>query len=235
MLKDKSQNNKLQLLGKLNASFVHEIRNPLFALKLNLDYLKLREDTPDDVRESIDACTEAVKRIQFLVESILDFSRKPKSYTEQCLLNEVTFQAIELAKGYAEKKNCNILREMDDNINYVNIDKNKLLQVELNLIINAIEASKKSQPICVKTYKKCNDIFWEVEDFGKGINEGEKTLIFKDFFTNKKSGTGLGLSICRDLLNEYKASISFESQLNKGSRFFIKFNSTEVKFENPAY
>jgi signal transduction histidine kinase len=79
MLEDNSQNNKLQLLGKLNASFVHEIRNPLFALKLNLDYLKLNEDISIDIRESISACTEAVERIQFLVESILDFSRKPKS------------------------------------------------------------------------------------------------------------------------------------------------------------
>ena len=224
MLEDNSQNNKLQLLGKLNASFVHEIRNPLFALKLNLDYLKLNKDISIDIRESISACTEAVERIQFLVDSILDFSRKPKSLTEQCLLNEVSLQAVELTRGYAEKRGCEIIKEMDENINYVNIDKNKLLQVQLNLIINAIEASE-NKPIWIKTYKNADDIFWEVEDSGKGIKEEEKDLIFKDFFTNKNLGVGPGLSICKELLNDYKAILNFDSQINKGSRFFIKFNS----------
>ncbi|HSP87904.1 MAG TPA: HAMP domain-containing sensor histidine kinase [Ignavibacteriaceae bacterium] len=224
MLEDNSQNNKLQLLGKLNASFVHEIRNPLFALKLNLDYLKLNKDISIDIRESISACTEAVERIQFLVDSILDFSRKPKSLTEQCLLNEVSLQAVELTRGYAEKRGCEIIKEMDENINYVNIDKNKLLQVQLNLIINAIEASE-NKPIWIKTYKYSGDIFWEVEDNGKGIKEEEKDLIFKDFFTNKNLGVGPGLSICKELLNDYKAILNFDSQINKGSRFFIKFNS----------
>jgi signal transduction histidine kinase len=225
MLEDNSQNNKLQLLGKLNASFVHEIRNPLFALKLNLEYLKLHEDIPADIKESVEACTEAVSRIEFLIESILDFSRKPRTRTEQCSLNKVTLEAIELAKGYADKKNCVIQKELDSSIDCVSIDKNKLLQIQLNLIINAIEASRESQPVFIRTFREMNDIIWEVEDYGKGINDEEKALIFKDFFTNKNVGTGLGLSICKELLNEYKASISFESQLNKGSRFFIKFNS----------
>jgi two-component system nitrogen regulation sensor histidine kinase NtrY len=135
----------------------------------------------------------------------------------------VSLQAVELTRGYAEKKGCIIIKEMDENINYINIDKNKLLQVQLNLIINAIEASE-NKPIWIKTYKNANDIFWEVEDNGKGIKEEEKDLIFKDFFTNKTLGIGPGLSICKELLNDYKAILNFDSQINKGSRFFIKFN-----------
>lgn len=225
MLEDNSQNNKLHLLGKLNAGIVHEIRNTLYALKLNLDYLKLQEDISSDIKDSVEACTEAVERIQFLINSILDFSRKPKTRTEKCSLNEVTLQAIELTKGYSDKKNCSIQKELDNNIDCVKIDENKLLQIMLNLIINAVEASRENQPIRIRTYQEMDKIFWEVEDYGKGINEEEKALLLKDFFTNKNSGSGLGLSVCKELLSEYKASLNFESQLNKGSRFFIKFNS----------
>ncbi len=60
-------NNKLQLLGKLSASLIHEIRNPLFALKLNLDYLStLRSQISDDTAESIQSCSEATDRLMFL-------------------------------------------------------------------------------------------------------------------------------------------------------------------------
>ncbi len=225
MLEDKSQNNKLQLLGKLNTSFVHEIRNPLFALKLNLDYLKLQDDIPDDIKDSVKACTEAVERIQFLIDSILDFSRKPKIKTEQCLLNDVTLQAAGLVDKYASKKNCSLVKELDDSIQYVKIDKNKLLQVLLNLMTNAIEASNENKDINIRTYKKQNHIYWEIEDKGLGIGDEEKKYIFQEFFTSKNNGTGLGLNICKEILNEFRADINFESEINKGSRFFIKFNS----------
>jgi len=227
MFEDNSQNNRLQLIGKLNASFVHEIRNPLYALKLNLDYLKLVDNLPEDAKESINSCTEAIERIQFLIENILDFSRKTKSQLKKCSLNEITSQAIDLVEGYAAKKRCSIRREQSSDNIFINIDRNKLLQVLLNLITNAVDASKDSQPVIIRTYKESSKTVWEIEDFGHGIKDEDKGLIFTDFFTKKKNGTGLGLSICKDILDEYKVEIGFDSNINKGSRFFIKFNSTE--------
>ena len=237
MYEDNSLSNKLQLLGKLNASFVHEIRNPLFALKLNLDYLNMAENLPKDVKDSVDACIEAVDRIQYLVENILNFSRKPKDQFHFCSLNEITNEAIELVSGYAGKINCDIIKEMDENIRQIYFNKNKLLQVFLNLLINAIEASPENQPVVIRTFEKDNDIFWEVEDFGSGIKDEDKEKIFSDFFTQKKDGTGLGLSICKQILSEINANVNFKTELGKGTKFFIRFSQHSEKYElqNSSY
>ncbi len=237
MYEDNSQSNKLQLLGKLNASFVHEIRNPLFALKLNLDYLNMAENLSNDVKDSVNSCIEAIDRIQYLVDNILNFSRKPKEQFHFCSLNDITNEALELVNGYAGKIKCDVIKEMDDNIRQIYFNKNKLLQVFLNLIINAIEASPEKQPVVIRTFERNSNIIWEVEDYGPGIRDEDKDKIFNDFFTQKKDGTGLGLSICKEILSEINACVDFETELGKGTKFFIKFSQHSEKYElqNSAY
>jgi two-component system, NtrC family, sensor kinase len=225
MFDERSQNNKLQLLGKLNASFVHEIRNPLFALKLNLDYINSLDNIPTEIRDSFSSCTEAVERMEILVNNILDFSRKNNSKPDYCSVNEVTLQAIHLLEGYAHKTFCQVKEEFSETIPQILFDKNKLLQVILNLITNAIEASEESRQIIVKTYQEKPFLIWEVEDFGSGIKEDDRQMVFDEFFTRKTNGTGLGLSICKKLLTESDAELDFDSSPGKGTRFFIKFKT----------
>lgn len=229
MFDDQIQNNKLQILGKLTASLVHEIRNPLSAIQLNLDYLKmLNSELPEDARNSVSDCHEALQRIQSLIEMLLEFSRKPASEINRNSLNDVTNEAIEIMKETARFKNVIIEKELSDKIEDFTVPKNKILQVMLNLITNGIDSCTKDGKLCIRTYHECINgnqiVYWEVRDNGVGISEENKKKIFTDFFTNKKNGTGLGLSVCRMLLEEYNAQLDFESELNKGSRFFIKFN-----------
>lgn len=223
MFEKNSQNNKLELLGKLNASFVHEIKNPLFALKLNLDLIKSYENMPPEIYESFISCIEAVERIDILVSDILEFSRKNNSDPGYCSVNDVTLQAMHLLTGYAHKNYCEIVNQLNDDLPLIHFDKNKLLQVIVNLITNAIEASTESKRVIVKTYLKNPDLIMEVQDFGTGISDEDKKFIFEDFFTQKKNGTGLGLSICKKILSEHDASLDFDSTYGQGSRFFIKF------------
>jgi len=220
-----AQNNKLHLLGKLNASFVHEIRNPLFAIKLNLDYLKLENGLPKDSVEAIEACLEATNRISHLIEDFLEFSRKSNSNGTACSINQLTKQAIDLVKGYANKTNLEIIKKMDNSDPIVAFDKNKLIQVFLNILTNAVESQSANNKIIVRTYKKSNKVIWEVEDFGNGIKDEDKPKIFDEFFTGKKSGTGLGLNICKKILDENNAKIDFVSSVGKGTKFYITFNS----------
>ena len=99
MFDDQIQNNKLQILGKLTASLIHEIRNPLSAIQLNLDYLKMLDaDLPDEANSSIKDCNEALVRIQSLIEMLLEFSRKPNAESNDISINLVTLDAIEIMK-----------------------------------------------------------------------------------------------------------------------------------------
>ena len=223
------QNNKLQLMGKLTAGLIHEIRNPLSAIKLNLDYLKmLKLELPQDVNESISDSSEAVERIQFLVENLLSFSRRKASDIVLVDINEISKNAVTILKGESQKKNIDLVLDLGSDLPPVYFDANKLLQVFLNLITNAIEScyDKGTIKICSKI-KSAEGvrIIWSVEDNGPGISDEDKEKIFQDFFTSKASGTGLGLSVCKMLIEEHNAKLSFTSTKGRGAKFIITFDS----------
>lgn len=224
------QNNKLQILGKLSASLLHEIRNPLSAIKLNLDYLKMMQnELPPEAVESVLGSAEAVQRIQHLIDMLLDFLRQGNNKTSDCSLNDVTLRAIEIVQGNSNQFNINLSHSLAPGLLKLRVNKSKLLQVMINILTNAIEACEKKGNVSVKTYFDAdNRIIWEVEDDGIGINEDDKEKIFKDFFTKKTTGTGLGLSVCRMLLAECNSELDFESKTGAGTKFFIKFNSELV-------
>lgn len=224
------QNNRLQILGKLTASLIHEIRNPLSVIKLNIDYLNLiKEQVPQEVQEVFHSCNEAAKRMLFLIENFSDFSRKPQQETEICSIKEVTQIAVNVMQLNATRLNITINTDIADQLPSICFQKDKLLQVFLNLISNAIEAAGQSNVINIMAnYDKkaqSKKIIWEIEDFGTGMSEEDKKNIFHDFYTSKKKGTGLGLSVCSKLLKEYNAEITFESKLNKGTKFYLTFNT----------
>lgn len=222
------QSNKLELLGKLAATLSHEIRNPLSVLKLNLHFLKIYSENVD--KESYDiilACEVALERITKLMENILEFSRRPLDELEVTSINEIIEQAIVILNPVATKNSILFDKQLGENIMPLSVNRNKILQVILNLLTNAIEASNNGGNIIVKTARSEKNgsaiIRLMIEDFGIGIKESDKENVFKEFYTSKKTGTGIGLSVCKKLLEEHKAEIYFESQYGKGTRFFVDF------------
>lgn len=224
---DKIQDNKLQIIGKLTASLIHEIRNPLSAIKLNLDYLSMIEqELPKEVNESVDVCKDALSRIQYLIDNMFTFTKRNVRGDQKCSINEITKNALGMMRANAERRNVNLELSLDEKLPLGYFDRSKLLQVFLNLITNAIESCEERGKIKIKTFFEIPDyIVWEIRDNGVGICEEDKDRIFQDFYTSKEKGTGLGLSVCKMLLKEYQADLGFESELGKGSKFFIKFNS----------
>ncbi|MHB8578580.1 MAG: two-component system sensor histidine kinase NtrB [Ignavibacteriaceae bacterium] len=223
---DSIQNNKLQILGKLTASLLHEIRNPLSAIKMNLDYLDMIEaELPAEAIESVLVCKSVLSRIQYLMDNVLTFTRKNFNGEKNCSINEITNNAFHIMFPSALKKNIKFNIFLDDQIPPSYCDAGKLLQVFLNLITNAIDSCENSGEIIINTYNQNSDyIIWEISDTGIGINEEDKDKIFQDFYTSKEKGTGLGLSVCKLILQEYQADLYFESTQGVGTKFYIKFN-----------
>ncbi len=225
LIDDNIQDNKLQIIGKLTASLIHEIRNPLSAIKLNLDYLKMISDEmPVEANESVEVCIDALNRIQNLIDNMFTLVKKNNNSSSTYSINQITRSAYGIMRYNAEKKNVKFNINLDDTISENCYDKSKLLQVFLNLITNAIESCETGGEISVKTFLTGGKTIWEVKDNGVGIPEGDRDKVFQDFYTSKEKGTGLGLSVCKMLLQEYQADLDFESEAGKGSRFFITFN-----------
>jgi signal transduction histidine kinase len=226
MIKDNVISNKMIILGKLTARFTHELRNPLTSIKLNLDYLQMVEDElPDHINETISSTVEAFNRVQHLVESILNFSRQSNGNTEKCDLNAVSLKAINIVKGVQQNTDLLIETKFTENLPLLEFDENGLLQVFLNLITNAIEACDGAGKIEVRSYIDINGyVCWVVNDNGVGIEAADHAKIFNDFFTKKTNGTGLGLGVCKRILAERNAQLSSESEVGKGTTFYIKFD-----------
>jgi signal transduction histidine kinase len=228
IIEEKIQENKLQILGRLSAGLIHEIRNPLSVIKLNLDYIKINKDELNpEINECVNACLESSERINQLIENLLDFSKKNNSIEECVSVNQITEKAAGIMLANCRKLNIEIATNLQSNLPKVKFQKLKMLQVFLNLMTNAIEASNKDGKIIIRSYEETVSdekfVFWEIEDNGMGIEECNREKIFTDFYTNKETGMGLGLSVCKMLLDEYNSTLEFESEFGKGSRFIIKF------------
>ena len=231
------QNNKLHLIGKLTASLIHEIRNPLSVIKLNLDLIKMEDGLSTDVLESVNDSQASVSRIEYMADNLLSFARVVTHGKEPFFINTLSADAIELLAVKATKYGVTITTKFEENLPQIFADKNKLLQVFLNLMTNAIESCEENLggKILVKTkafeINGSLKIQWSVSDDGVGIEDANKSQIFKDFFTSKENGTGLGLSVCKMLVDEQGAQIDFESKPGVGTTFKILFDVNKTRNE----
>ncbi|MBZ0178288.1 MAG: HAMP domain-containing histidine kinase [Melioribacteraceae bacterium] len=220
------QNNKLLLLGKLSASIAHEIRNPLSAIRLNLESIKINSDSlGDDELESVDACLEAVERIHFIIENTLVLSKSQSDEITKVELNDAASDAVELVKSFSKRYNVKIEKNFSPRLMYVNLNKNKLLQIIINLLTNSLEASENGSVVIINTNVDSNNVVLKVSDSGRGMTEEVKSKIFDDFFTTKSVGTGIGLSVCRQLVDEANGTIDIESTPEVGTTVIVKLPS----------
>lgn len=227
-MQNEIQNNKLQIIGKLSASLVHEIRNPLSAIRLNLEYMKMMEESlHPEVKDSIDSCLQAVDRIHTMVESMLEFSRKPVSGSTKHSLNDIIDSGFEILRPIAELKGVKVEKVTKPDITPVHCVRNQILQIIINLMTNAIEACSKGDVIYIKTYQSKAEngliVTMEIQDTGEGIPEEAQRNLFTEFYTNKESGTGLGLTVCKKIADDHGAKISFRSIPGEGTTFYVNF------------
>ena len=155
------QNNKLQILGKLTASLFHEVRNPLSAVKLNLDYMKMfKDELPKEVNESLDDCFEALNRIQVMIDQMLGFTRKNQlEFEKKVSLNKISEDAVALVAYRSKKLNINIDKKYDENLPDISFDENKLLQILLNLITNSVDSVSDKGKISLTSYQTTGKAF----------------------------------------------------------------------------
>jgi len=233
-LKNEIQNNKLLILGKLAASIAHEIRNPLSAIKLEIESMRMSAVESDgELHESLISCMEATERIDNIIRTTLDFSRKNTRVTNNVDLNRICSQTIDLLSAQANKQKSLLIFRPKENLPTIRLNKNKVLQVTVNLVTNALDAVKENGKIKLQIKTNHNGaIVIEVSDNGIGIKEEDKPKIFADFYTNKKGGTGLGLGVCKMLIEEQGGEIGFESKEGKGSKFYIQFPADLVGVTN---
>jgi two-component system NtrC family sensor kinase len=228
-----SQQDKLASIGLLAGGIAHEINNPLGGI-LIFSQMLLREipkDSPhyEDVFE-IEAATQRCKAI---VESLLNFARQnqpdSKKKMDEFNIADAIKTAVRFGKVAIKKSgSINVIEKFKEPEQYVKVDRNKVIQIFLNLIQNGIQAMPDGGTLTIKSKTVTrNALPWgifTVEDTGIGIPTEHLTKIFDPFFTTKDpgEGTGLGLALVYGIVQDMGGTMSVESTVNVGSRFIVE-------------
>ncbi len=219
---------RLAAIGQVAAGVAHEIRNPLFGISSVAQILKT-EVKFDPVHQELLAAMQAeIKRLNGLVEDLLDYGRPFKLQRTAQGLEQIWDEILGLAKEELAEAKVQVIRDMGDGLPAVLADGNKLRQVFLNLLVNAAHAIGDGSPDRneIRLVLACEgrSVVVEVADTGAGIEADRLPHVFDPFFTTKPAGqgTGLGLSIAREIVIDLGGRMSVRSEIGKGSVFRVE-------------
>lgn len=212
---------KLSIAGELAAGAVHEIKNPLSAIRGFAQLLENSFNEADERREYTNIIINEIDRLSELIKEFLVLTKPGNRHYSKESINKVIGDIVPLIQTKAVMNNVSIKTSLCEEIPEISMNKEHMKQVFLNLFNNAIEAMPQGGELFVITTYQDNDIKIEIIDTGCGILPENIKKLFKPFFTTKEEGTGLGLSICKRIIENHKGSISVDSNPGKGSTFTI--------------
>ena len=223
---------RLASLGTLTAGLAHEIRNPLVAIKTFTQLLPERLEDEEFRNHFLNIASGEVDRISALVTELLEFARPSEPKFELEDINSILDGMILLVSNETKSKHIDIIKDYASDLRPITIDREQMKQVFLNMLLNGIEATPENGNICVKTRffeKPEGDAYIQVEftDSGCGIPPEYLEEIFTPFFTTKEKGSGLGLSISNQIIQDHRGYIDVESEVNKGTSFFVNLPLTQ--------
>lgn len=230
------QQEKLATIGELTSGLAHEVGTPVGVIRGRAEMLSMEEGLPETVAKTLEIIIRQSDRISNLINTLLRFSRK--NVADQDLtsvrLKTVTQEVSSLLAEKVRKKNIELHIDIPDST-FVLAEANKLEQILLNLILNALHAidsataKGKPGPHAVRLYAMTAKGYLSivVEDTGIGVPAELRARIFQPFFTTKPAGegTGLGLSIVTRLAHEMNGEIDLDSKYQDGARFILKLKS----------
>jgi len=217
---------RLEALGQLTQRLVHEIRNPLSAMDINLQLLQERlgsrsEDA--EIGRYLEIISMETRRLNEVLRNVQVFSRPESPDLKTVDLHQIINQVLFLIKEEAFRKNIEIAKSLQAKHSMVRADPDQMKQVFLNLFKNSIEAMSEGGKFEVLSRNDGQNkiIGVEMVDSGSGIPMANLQHVFDPYFTTKKKGTGLGLSIVHNIIAQHGGSIDVTSWLGEGTIFSI--------------
>jgi len=230
------QAEKLAAIGELASGLCHEINNPISIIQNRIECLKMEAEElklSETVLKDLNVIHLYTDKVSSIVKDLLIFSRPHSVEFKPLRLESLIKDVVMMMEEKLKKGRCDIELSIEKDIPEIPGDPDRLEQVFINLITNAIDAMPDGGKITIEaTISKERNDFIEisVKDEGLGIPNEILHRIFDPFFTTKKigKGTGLGLSICYGIIKNHGGEITVRSVLNRGSVFTIYLPLTEI-------
>ena len=220
-------------LGRLAASVVHEINNPLAGI-LNYSRLMshilqkgaLSEERRDKFIQYLTLVENETARCSQIVSSLLAFSRKSKPTFEALNIHDLIERCVSLSRHKLELQNIRLNRSVQEDLPFLEGDVNQLQQCLINIIFNAMDAMPQGGELGINGHLNADgsSVLITVKDTGTGISQKDLPHIFEPFYTTKQEGfgVGLGLSTVYGIIERHRGTIEVDSKESVGTTFTIK-------------
>jgi signal transduction histidine kinase len=220
---------RLASIGKISAQIAHEIRNPLNSINLNTDIIgdEIFSDdfNPFEIKPLFEHIKIEIERLNSITEKYLRLAKEPDLQLETSDIVKLLNDVFELMSVEFKKKGIFLEKDFKLDSFLLEIDKNIIKSVFINILKNSLEASSKNGSVIVSIDKvlrsENNFLKIIVKDAGIGISDKDKENIFNPFFTTKKYGTGIGLFTVKEGILKHNGEIDFNSEFSKGTEFII--------------
>ena len=222
-----AQSEKLASIGRLAAGVAHEINNPLTGILFSASMALEKEGICDQEKENFNYILEDVERCKKIVKDLLVYSRQTSPCKDVIPLNELVEHSLYLIRDLNFLQDIQVIKTMSQKPMPINVDKNQLTQVIINLVINAMDAMEGKGMLTLSTspHPTRETVSLSISDTGSGISQDHINKIFDPFFTTKPTGkgVGLGLSAAYGIIQENNGQISVKKTGPGGTTFLIEF------------
>ncbi len=242
LIQENVRSERLVAVGQAVASLSHYIKNIISGLEGSISLVDdaISQDEMETISEIWPVFKRSSTRISRLVREMLNYSRPSAPEFSEENINHICSEIHEANLATAQSNNLELLLATDDAIPCTMLDIDKIHDTILNLVSNAIDATKGNGTkveIATRLYPSDNVIEVKISDDGAGINEENQHKIFEPFFTTKGTkGSGLGLAIVKKNIEEHEGTIRLESEVGVGTTFVIRLplkNPEEGKEQKP--
>jgi len=221
------QAEKMSLMGRLAAGIAHEIRNPLAAVSLNLQFLAQKPGLDEGAKTIISDALEGARRVESVMENTLSLARITPPVIKPEDVHELLDQTLGFLKISAQAKKTQIDVTSGASVPKIHVDAKQIQQVVLNIVQNAIDASHDEGIIAVNTGVVDEPAVGQtiavpcvaltVRDHGAGMTKEQYKHIFEHFRTTKPGGTGLGLAMSKQIMLRHGGEIIVEPAPGSGT------------------
>jgi len=236
--KIEQQNARLKKLDHIKSNFLnvtsHELRTSMATIKGYVEILLMKSLGPitEEQRKGLDVILTNTNRLDQLIQDILDVSRLEsgtmKFIPEKTNIERLIQYATGKIQSAADVKQIKIIKEIDEEIPELNIDQERIKQVLVNLLQNAISVSPEGSKISVRVNKEPEEVLFEIQDFGQGIPKNKQKKIFDIVYQIDSGIDGLGFTIARGVVLSHGGKIWIESEQGQGSIFRFTLPITPI-------
>ncbi|PKN28718.1 MAG: hypothetical protein CVU64_11880 [Deltaproteobacteria bacterium HGW-Deltaproteobacteria-21] len=224
---------RLAAVGMAVSEISHDMKSPLIAIGGLATQVSRRMEEDDPDRAKLDVVIRETARLEGMVKDMLNFSRPLDLKASPCNLTQVAGECIEVMRCADGECKTALDKALDPAIPNCMLDKDRIKEVIINLIANAVQASPPGEIVTVRTLRHGSRAVLEVSDRGHGILEEDRKRVFYPFFSKKKGGTGLGLTIAKKIVIAHGGNISFYPNNDKGVTFRVTLPlKNKLPFQN---